>query len=90
MWIGLIVAAGVLLSEPRVVDGDTLRDGRGEYYRVENLDAPELGRRARCPAELALAEAARDEARAAGGGRGPRGSDRDRSARSLRPQSCTH
>lgn len=63
MWVGLILAAGVLLSEPRVVDGDTLRDGRGEYYRVENLDAPELGRRARCPAELALAEAARDEAR---------------------------
>jgi len=63
MWVSLIVVAGVLLSEPRVVDGDTLRDGRGKYYRVENLDAPELGRRARCPAELALGQAARDEAR---------------------------
>lgn len=48
MWISLIVAAGVLLSEPRVVDGDTLHDGRRETYRVENLDAPELGHRARC------------------------------------------
>lgn len=38
-------------------DGDTLRCGR-ERVRVMGLDAPEL--RARCPAELALARAARD------------------------------
>lgn len=61
MWISLIVAAGVLLSEPRVVDGDTIHDGRRERYRIENLDAPELGARARCAGEAALAQAARDE-----------------------------
>lgn len=61
MLTALILAAGVILSNPVVIDGDTLRDG-GERYRVENLDAPELGHRARCPAEAALAEAARDAA----------------------------
>ncbi len=61
MLIALTVVAVVLLSEPRVVDGDTLHDGRRETYRVENLDAPEMGRRARCPSERALAQAAHDE-----------------------------
>lgn len=61
MLLAFAVAAIVLISEPRVVDGDTLHDGRRETYRIENLDAPELGRRARCPYEAALAEAARAE-----------------------------
>lgn len=62
MFIPMLFAVGaVLLAEPRVVDGDTLHDGRRETYRVENLDAPELGRRARCPSEAALAQAARAE-----------------------------
>ena len=55
-----LVAAGLVLSQPVVVDGDTLRDGQGERYRVENIDAPERGRRARCDAERVLAEQARD------------------------------
>lgn len=38
-------------------DGDTLRCGR-ERVRIMGLDTPEL--RARCPAELRLARAARD------------------------------
>ncbi len=54
----LPVAVGLVLAEPVVVDGDTLRDGP-ERYRVENIDAPERGARARCTDERALAEAAR-------------------------------
>jgi endonuclease YncB( thermonuclease family) len=61
MLAGLVLVAGLVLAEPTVIDGDTLRDG-AERYRVENLDAPELGWRAQCPAERALAEAARAEA----------------------------
>lgn len=41
------------------MDGDTLHDGEAETYRVENIDAPERGRRAECPDERVLAEAAR-------------------------------
>jgi endonuclease YncB( thermonuclease family) len=59
MWTALILTAGLILSEPRVVDGDTLHD-EGEYYRVENLDAPEVGRRAACSAEADLGERAKD------------------------------
>ena len=55
----LLVAAGLVLSQPVVVDGDTLHDGRRETYRVENIDAPERGARAQCLDERALAEAAR-------------------------------
>lgn len=54
----LLVAAGLVLSQPAVIDGDTLRDG-DERYRVENIDAPERGERAECPEERALAEASR-------------------------------
>lgn len=54
----LIVALGLTLAQPSVIDGDTLRDG-GERYRVENIDAPEAGARAQCPSERALAEEAR-------------------------------
>lgn len=61
MLAALAFAGGLLLSEPVVIDGDTLRDGR-ERYRVENLDAPETGARARCAAEAELGAAARAEA----------------------------
>ena len=57
--LSLLVAAGLVLSQPVVVDGDTLHDGRRETYRVENIDAPERGARAECVDERALAEAAR-------------------------------
>ena len=60
MLVPLLVAAGLVLAEPVAVDGDTVRDGR-ERYRVANLDAPEVGSHARCPAELAAGEAARAE-----------------------------
>lgn len=53
-----LIAVGLVLAQPVVIDGDTLRDG-GERYRVENIDAPERGARAECPEERALAEAAR-------------------------------
>ena len=59
--LSALVAAGLVLSQPAAVDGDTLRDAEGERYRVENIDAPERGARARCEAERALAEQARDE-----------------------------
>jgi len=62
MLLALVVMAGVALASPRVVDGDTIRDGR-EIYRVENLDAPEVGSHARCPAERAKGEAASEAAR---------------------------
>jgi len=57
MLPALFLFAGLALAEPAVVDGDTLRDG-DERYRVENVDAPERGRRALCPEERALADAA--------------------------------
>jgi endonuclease YncB( thermonuclease family) len=56
-----ILTAGLVLSHPVAVDGDTVRDG-GERYRVANLDAPETGRRARCPAEATAGAAAQAEA----------------------------
>ncbi|HWA00749.1 MAG TPA: thermonuclease family protein [Caulobacterales bacterium] len=54
----MILGAGLLLAQPVVIDGDTLRAGQ-ERYRVENIDAPERGRRAQCLEERALAEASR-------------------------------
>jgi micrococcal nuclease len=53
------VVFGIALAQAEVIDGDTLRDGEGERYRVENIDAPERGSRSECPEERALAEAAR-------------------------------
>lgn len=53
-----LILAGLVLAQPIVIDGDTLRDGE-ERYRVENIDAPERGHRALCAEERALAEAAR-------------------------------
>ena len=58
MLAGIIFSIGVALSHPTVIDGDTLRDG-DVRYRVENIDAPERGRRAECAHERALAEASR-------------------------------
>lgn len=54
-----VVMAGLVLAQPLVIDGDTLRDG-DERYRVENIDAPERGGRAQCSAERDLAEASRE------------------------------
>jgi micrococcal nuclease len=54
-----LVVFALALAQAEVIDGDTLRDGAGERYRVENIDAPERGARAECPEERALAEAAR-------------------------------
>ncbi len=59
MFSALILAAGLVLSQPIVVDGDTIRDGQTATYRIENLDAPEIGR-AECPGERVMGEAARD------------------------------
>lgn len=54
-------AAAIALSAPVMIDGDTLRDGAA-VYRLENVDAPETIRRARCPEEAALADQATREA----------------------------
>ncbi len=48
----------IVLDEPvRVYDADTFDVG-AERIRVNNLDAPEIGGRADCPAESALGDAA--------------------------------
>jgi endonuclease YncB( thermonuclease family) len=54
----ILLALGLLLSQPQAIDGDTLRDAQGERYRVENIDAPERGSRSECREERLLAEAA--------------------------------
>jgi micrococcal nuclease len=59
-WLPVALLSVLLLSAPRVIDGDTLADG-AVRYRVENLDAPELGHRADCAYEAALGQAAKDE-----------------------------
>jgi endonuclease YncB( thermonuclease family) len=56
--IEFVLFAQFALAHPVAIDGDTLREG-DVRYRVENIDAPELGRRAECAEERALAEAAR-------------------------------
>lgn len=43
-----------------VVDGDTFIIG-ARHIRIVGIDAPEIGTKARCPAEALLADAARDE-----------------------------
>lgn len=58
MVVFAILFGGLVLVQPVVIDGDTLRAGE-ERYRVENIDAPERGRRSECADERALAEAAR-------------------------------
>lgn len=48
----------------RVVDGDAVEDTRtGTVYRLENIDTPETGDRARCNAERALGARASEAAR---------------------------
>ena len=54
----ILLALGLVLAHPSAIDGDTLRDDQGERYRVENIDAPERGRRSECAQERVLAEAA--------------------------------
>ena len=49
-------------AEIRVIDGDTFRAGR-EIIRIENIDAPESGNRARCTAENYLSQLATEKLR---------------------------
>jgi micrococcal nuclease len=62
-----IVAVALILvassTMPYVIDGDTLAFGH-ERVRIANLDAPEIGRNARCKLEQRRGEAARAFARA--------------------------
>lgn len=58
----LALAFQVVLSQPVTVDADTFRAGEWDY-RLAGVDAPET-RRARCPAERAMGEAATVRARA--------------------------
>lgn len=51
--------AVILVSALFAIDGDTVRTGEGETIRIENIDAPESGARARCDAERFLAVHAR-------------------------------
>lgn len=53
---GALALAGMRVA--RVVDGDSVRLNLGVLARIEGIDAPERGHRARCPQEAALAEAA--------------------------------
>ena len=46
-------------NEIRVTDGDTFRIAGGERVRILNIDAPEMGSRARCASEALLAGEAR-------------------------------
>lgn len=49
----------------RVIDGDTLEDmGADITFRIENIDTPETGSRARCQAERDLGNRATQQARA--------------------------
>ncbi|HYD87345.1 MAG TPA: thermonuclease family protein [Vitreimonas sp.] len=48
----------------RVIDGDTFEDlATGDRYRLENIDTPETGPRARCSAERDLGDRATQQAR---------------------------
>ena len=49
-------------AEIRVIDGDTFRASR-ETIRIENIDAPESGNRARCTAESYLSQLATERLR---------------------------
>jgi endonuclease YncB( thermonuclease family) len=52
-WASAAHAAPVELPNVRVVDGDTVAVGE-TVYRLVGFDAPETGKRARCPAEMEL------------------------------------
>ena len=49
-------------AQIRVIDGDTFRAGR-ETIRIENIDAPETGRGARCTGENYLSQIATERLR---------------------------
>lgn len=54
----------IVLHRVRVIDGDTMQDmGTGVRYRVENIDAPETGDRAKCFRERMQGEIATRVAR---------------------------
>lgn len=55
--LAALAALVVAASDVRVIDGDTVAVGAARY-RVQGLDAPEVGGRALCPREAALGEAA--------------------------------
>jgi endonuclease YncB( thermonuclease family) len=61
-------SAGGAAARPahwRVIDGDTFEDlDTGDRYRLENIDTPETGPRARCSAERELGDRATARARA--------------------------
>jgi endonuclease YncB( thermonuclease family) len=52
-WASTIYAAPVDLPNVRVIDGDTVAVGE-TVYRLVGFDAPETGRRAKCPVEMEL------------------------------------
>ena len=57
--------SGIEAPRYRVIDGDTLEDMSADItYRIENIDTPETGSRARCQAERDLGNRATQEARA--------------------------
>lgn len=56
-----LLAAAILLTAPVVIDADTMRNGAA-IYRLENIDAPETIRGARCQEEAVLADQATREA----------------------------
>ncbi len=60
LLLALCVLAGETHARPdcRAIDGDTIACGK-QHVRIVNVDTPELGAGARCPAEAALAERAR-------------------------------
>lgn len=56
--------AAIASSRIRVIDGDTIEDTRDDItYRLVNIDTPETGSRARCPAERTLGDRATNAAR---------------------------
>jgi endonuclease YncB( thermonuclease family) len=63
-FMPMMSASGEQRSGPpsgyiRVIDGDTLEDMSADItYRLVNIDTPETGNRASCPAERAQGEAA--------------------------------
>lgn len=60
--LAALVMSTVLLATPTVVDGDTVR-AAGATFRLANIDAPETGSRAECPAERRLGQASTQRAR---------------------------
>ncbi len=61
---GLRGRSSTVAERMRVIDGDTLEDMREEItYRIVNIDTPETGSRARCPAERDLGNRATNAVR---------------------------